>query len=109
MRSQEAQGTAVVGSFPQGASRDGILDLAGNVAEWCGDWYQLYPAEAQTDPLEVRESHSRCIRGGSWGYYGHSQRSRHREFNSPVYMGYIYIGFRVALPEAGYRKLRLKD
>jgi len=109
MRSQEAQGTAVVGSFPQGASRDGILDLAGNVAEWCGDWYQLCPADAQTDPLEVRESHSRCIRGGSWGYYGHSQRSRHREFNSPVYMGYIYIGFRVALPQAGFQKLHLKD
>jgi formylglycine-generating enzyme required for sulfatase activity len=98
MRSQEAQGTAVVGSFPAGASRDGVCDLAGNVAEWCGDWYQLYTAEAKTDPLETRESHSRVIRGGSWGYYGYSQRTRDREFNSQVYPGYIYVGFRVVLP-----------
>ena len=105
MRSQEAQGVVVAGSFPKGASRDGVMDLAGNVAEWCGDWYQLYTAEAQTDPLETRESHSRVIRGGSWGYYGYSQRARDREFNSQVYPGYIYVGFRVALSEDGYRKL----
>lgn len=30
--------TAVVGSFPAGASRWGPLDLAGNVAEWTADW-----------------------------------------------------------------------
>jgi formylglycine-generating enzyme required for sulfatase activity len=105
MRSQEAQGTVVVGSFPEGASRDGVMDLAGNVAEWCADWYQYYTSEEKTDPLETRENHSRAIRGGSWGYYGYSQRARDREFNSPVYPGYIYVGFRVALPETGYRKL----
>jgi formylglycine-generating enzyme required for sulfatase activity len=105
MRSQEPQGTVVVGSFPEGASRDGVMDLAGNVAEWCTDWYQLYTAEVKTDPLETRENHSRVIRGGSWGYYGYSQRARDREFNSPVYPGYIYVGLRVALPETGYRKL----
>lgn len=86
---------------PNAMRRDGVMDLAGNVAEWCGDWYQLYSAGEQTDPLETRESHSRVIRGGSWGYYGCSQRSRDREFNSRGYPGYIYIGFRVALPEAG--------
>ncbi len=105
MRSQEAQGVMLVGSFPRGASRDGVQDLAGNVAEWCGDWYQLYPDRAQTDPLQTQDSHSRVIRGGSWGYYGYSQRSRDREFNSQVYPGYIYVGFRVALSEAGRKKI----
>ncbi len=107
MRSQESQGTVVVGSYPAGASRDGVMDLAGNVAEWCSDWYQLYTGAAATDPLETRESHSRAMRGGSWGYYGFSQRCADREFNSPVYPGYIYVGFRVALPEAGQVKLLL--
>ena len=32
-------GRAPVGSFPQGASSDGILDLAGNVSEWTADYY----------------------------------------------------------------------
>ena len=105
MRSQEAQGAVVVGSFPKGASRDGVMDLAGNVAQWCGDWYQLYTSDEKTDPLETRESHSRVLRGGSWGYYGCSQRAKDREFNSQTYPGYIYVGFRVAIPDAGWCKL----
>jgi hypothetical protein len=109
MRSQHAQGVVTVGNFPEGASRDGVMDLAGNVAEWCSDWYQMYGEGATTDPLETRESHSRLIRGGSWGYYGYSQRSADREFNSPVYPGYIFVGFRVALPQAGWEKVRKSE
>ena len=108
LQAQQAQGVVVVGSFPAGASRDGVMDLAGNVAEWCDDWYHPYTADGQTDPDIQKESHSRVIRGGSWGYYGHSQRSRDREFNSQKYPGYIYVGFRVALPEAGLKKLRAR-
>ena len=44
--------TAPVGSFPQGATRSGLLDLAGNVAEWTDSPY---------DKLGRQE-----IRGGSW-------------------------------------------
>jgi len=105
VRSQDAQGTTVAGSFPTGASRDGVMDLAGNVAEWCTDWYQLYSPGDKTNPVETRESHSRVIRGGSWGYYGCSQRCKDREFNSQSYPGYIYIGFRVAISEAGWKRL----
>jgi formylglycine-generating enzyme required for sulfatase activity len=105
MRSQQAEGTVVVGSFPRGASRDGVQDMAGNVAEWCSDWYQMYEKGEATNPVETRESHSRVIRGGSWGYYGCSQRARDREFNSAKYPGYIYIGLRVVLPEKGYAEL----
>lgn len=108
LRSQPGGGVTVVGSFPAGASRDGIMDLAGNVAEWCSDAYHLeYPSET-VDPLDERPSPYRSIRGGSWGYYGMSQRTKDREFNSPGYPGYIYLGFRVVLPEAGLRKLEQK-
>lgn len=106
LQAQHAQGVVVVGSYPGGASRDGVLDLAGNVAEWCDDWYAPYSADSQTDPDVQTESHSRVIRGGSWGYYGHDQRGRDREFNSQKYPGYIYVGFRVALPEAGMKKIQ---
>ena len=102
----EAKGVAVVGSYPEGASRDGVLDLAGNVSEWCADTFHPYAAEAVTNPLPLAESNYRVIRGGSWGYYGLSQECVDREFNNPRYPGYVYLGFRVAISDAGYRKLR---
>jgi glucan endo-1,3-alpha-glucosidase len=102
LRSQCEEGTAVVGSYPAGASRDGVMDLAGNVAEWCSDTYALTTPEGL---LHTGEAHHRAIRGGSWGYYNGSQRCRDREFNNAGYGGYIYIGFRVAIPAAGAAKL----
>ena len=43
--------TAPVGSFPAGASRDGLLDMAGNVAEWT---------------LNLRDASSHFTMGGSF-------------------------------------------
>jgi formylglycine-generating enzyme required for sulfatase activity len=104
-RSNPGGGTTVVGSYPAGASRDGLMDLSGNVCQWCQDWFNPYAAAEQRDPVNGSPSNFRAIRGGSWGYYGGTQRAKAREFNNPNYPGYIYIGFRVALPEAGYKKL----
>ncbi len=108
-RSQEAGGVMVAGSYPAGASRDGVMDLAGNVGEWCTDRLRPYTAEPATDPVNLdATSQYRVIRGGSWGYYGHSQRCADREYNSDAYPGYIYIGLRVVVSEAGYKKLMKK-
>jgi len=87
LRSQEGMGTVVVGSFPVGASRDGVLDMAGNVMQWCTDWCRYYPEGDATDPVQTEPSHSLVLRGGSWGHYGYSQRARAREFNSQGYPG----------------------
>lgn len=102
-------GVQVVGDYPTGASRDGVMDLAGNVAEWCTDTYQDYPSDDASDPVGKEASPHRAIRGGSWGYYNHSQRVRDREFNNAGYGGYIYLGFRVALSEEGLKKLEKAD
>ena len=98
-------GTVVVGSFPAGASRDGLLDMAGNAGEWCTDWYANYTPEAQTDPCQAKPGHFRVIRGGSWGWYGYSQRAADREFNSQNYPGHAYYGLRVAISAAGWQQL----
>lgn len=101
LTSTARQGVTVVGSYPAGASRDGVMDLAGNVAEWCNDALLPYEPGEATDPVAQAWSRYRAIRGGSWGYYNLSQRSADREYNSQGYPGYVYIGFRIALPEAG--------
>jgi len=97
----------VSSSFPKDMSRDGVMDLGGNVSEWCGDWYDDYDSKDLQDPYQAKQSATqyRAIRGGSWGYYNYSLRVADREYNTQVYPGYVYIGFRVVLPEQATRKL----
>lgn len=97
-------GTVVVGSYPAGASRDGIRDMAGNVAEWCQDWYSNYSADPQTDPC-CTTGYVRVVRGGSWGYINQSQRCAARDSNKPWRSAVVYYGLRVVVPESGYRKM----
>jgi formylglycine-generating enzyme required for sulfatase activity len=107
--SAEDNGTVAVGSFPAGASRDGVMDMAGNVGEWCTDWYAYpYSSNEETNPCNQKPGNYRAIRGGSWGWYGHSQRCTDREFNSQNYPGHAYYGLRVVVPEAGWKKAAKK-
>jgi formylglycine-generating enzyme required for sulfatase activity len=56
--------TAVVGSFGAGASPFGVEDLAGNVWEWTGDWYDAYPGNSAGDRYYGEQC--RVTRGGGW-------------------------------------------
>lgn len=57
-----------VGSFPQGTSPFGCLDLAGNVAEWCSSLHAPYPYRADDgrERLDTRGGDQRVLRGASW-------------------------------------------
>ena len=58
--------TTAVGSFPEGASNYGVVDMAGNVWEWVADWYGEYPSGYVTDPTGPSSGSLRVLRGGSW-------------------------------------------
>jgi len=64
----EDVGTFPVGSFPDGASWCGALDLAGNVYEWCADWFSptYYAQSPAHDPPGPEQGETRVSRGGSW-------------------------------------------
>jgi formylglycine-generating enzyme required for sulfatase activity len=59
-------GTAPVGSYPEGASWCGALDLAGNVVEWTADWYGEYPSGRQENPTGPSAGKYRVSPGSSW-------------------------------------------
>lgn len=63
--------TSRVGSYALGASPFGVLDMAGNVAEWTNDFYSAayYAASPATNPTGPASSSSlnRAVRGGSLG------------------------------------------
>jgi formylglycine-generating enzyme required for sulfatase activity len=90
--------TAPVGSFPQGASPYGALDMAGNVWEWVNDWYQAqYYAKAPvTNPDGPTSGEGRVFRGGSWNHSSLDIRSSIRMWGKP-YDAIDNVGFRCAM------------
>jgi formylglycine-generating enzyme required for sulfatase activity len=56
--------TSTVGMYPHGASPYGVLDMSGNVWEWCLTDYNN-PQEQASDE-NMRSNSPRVLRGGSW-------------------------------------------
>jgi sulfatase modifying factor 1 len=87
--------TSPVGSFPPNGY--GLYDMAGNVWEWCWDWYGTYSSSSQTDPRGPLSGSDRVVRGGSWSTVEISCRTGYRFGVSPTYGG-NNGGFRTILP-----------
>lgn len=80
---------APVGSYPEGATPEGVLDLAGNVWEWTADVYARY------DDPEPPAAGPRAVRGGAWDNPIEFARTTNRgRFESGQRAA--YLGFRVA-------------
>jgi formylglycine-generating enzyme len=87
--------TSPVGYF--GANGYGLYDMAGNVLEWCWDWYGEYSSGSQTDPRGPASGSLRVLRGGSWSDGAVNSRAAGRSRDEPTY-SYRTFGFRSVLP-----------
>jgi len=91
--------TVEVGSYPAVVSYYGCLDMAGNVTEWCKDWYgssyySTPPTGGWIDPQGPATSSSRVLRGGDWSMPQDGMRCAYRYHYAPGYENNRF-GFRV--------------
>ncbi|MEM7175691.1 MAG: bifunctional serine/threonine-protein kinase/formylglycine-generating enzyme family protein [Chlamydiota bacterium] len=89
--------TTAVKSYP--ANSYGLFDMAGNVYEWCQDWYDYtyYEVSMQEPdhPQGPLQGVYRVLRGGCWKSLKEDMRCAHRHRNKPGVVNRTY-GFRCA-------------
>ncbi|MCL5998654.1 MAG: SUMF1/EgtB/PvdO family nonheme iron enzyme [Chloroflexi bacterium] len=82
------QSTSAAGMYPQGVSPYGVMDMSGNVWEWCLNKYD--------DPtrMQLEGASTRVVRGGSWNDFQFNARAASRVRYLP-YERSSACGFRV--------------
>ena len=87
--------TTPVGEKP--ANAYGLHDVAGNVWEWCSDWYasDAYRRVTPNNPPGPERGAARVMRGGSWNERSVACRVSNRLEMTPTIIGFVF-GFRCA-------------
>lgn len=89
--------TTAVMSYPPNAI--GLYDMAGNVYEWCQDWYGFHyydvAVQEPNNPQGPAQGIYRVLKGGCWKSLKDDLRCGHRHRNNPGTMNATY-GFRCA-------------
>jgi len=91
-------GEATTYQTANGANGYGLYDMAGNVWEWCNDWYNptYYSSSPYDNPHGPTSGTSRVLRGGSWINNAYICRVAFRDTATPHYSA-NYDGFRLAM------------
>ncbi len=86
--------TVAVGGYAPNAR--GLYDMAGNVWEWCQDWFGNFSTNSVTDPPGPGAGTMRVFRGGALNVIGRDCRSASRSGYFPS-ENLNTVGFRVVL------------
>ncbi len=94
--------TSSRGSYPRGINALGLEDMAGNIWEWCRDWYdpnyyQSLQKKGTADPINMSLSDHKVMRGGAYNAFYEQGTCYFRSHADPK-VRRPDIGFRVVYP-----------